>query len=179
MSFSDSQVMLDTEALSTRSNAAIVSIGAVKFCLNKGIISSFKINIDPKSCKQYGMHIDASTVDWWFQQTKEARDGWMKSPVSIGEGLQYFQNWYGDKSRITWVKGASFDFPILENAFRVLELKNPIKYWHQCCYRTIINTFGIDDRKMKSEGSTYHDAVSDCEEQCKVLIPLLQAIKGE
>jgi 3' exoribonuclease, RNase T-like len=178
MSYSQSEVMLDIETLSTLPNAAVVSIGAVKFSLDKGILSSFKVNIDPVSCKDHGLHFEKKTIDWWAEQPKAARQAWMKDPRPLGEALQYFLTWYGASSRPTWAKGASFDFPILESAIRSCEYDIPWKYWHINCYRTIINVCGIDDRKLKSEGSVYHDAISDCEEQTKVLIPLLRAMRG-
>ena len=179
MSFADSHVMLDLETLSTRPNAAIVSIGAVKFCTSKGILSSFKVNIDPVSSKKYGCHFDKKTIEWWSEQSKEARRSWQTDPQPLGVALNYFLDWYGNKSKPTWVKGASFDYPILENSLRACSFDFPWEYWHLNCYRTIINFVGIDDRNLKSADSVYHDAVSDCEEQVKVLIPLLKSMRGE
>ena len=180
MSYTNSQVMLDIETLSTKSNAVIVSIGAVKFCLTKGIVSSFRVNIDPVDCKSYGCNIEKSTVEWWGKQSKEARQSWMKDPQPLKVGLDYFCNWYGPKSLRTWAKGGQkFDYPILENAMSACNIQTPWKYWDAMDYRTIIAVLGINDVKLKSADSVYHDAVSDCEEQCKVLIPLLQALQGE
>jgi hypothetical protein len=179
MSYTKTEVMIDIETLSTKQNAAIVQIGAVKFCLSKGIISTFKVNVCPKSCKEHGLHIDKKTIEWWGEQSKEARQSWSKDPQQLGVALQYFLSWYGEKSHPTWSKGSYFDFPILENALNSCDYQVPWKYWDVYDYRTLINVCGIDDRKLKSEGSVYHDAVSDCEEQVKVLLPILTAIRNE
>jgi exodeoxyribonuclease VIII len=171
--------MLDIETLSTKTNAAIVQIGAVKFSLDKGIIGSFKINVCPVDCKKHGLDIEQSTVDWWLTQSKEARNSWRSNPETLHVALEYFVNWYG-RSKLTWAKGGQkFDFPILENALRECNMDVPWKYWDCMDYRTLITVLGIDDRKLKSEGSVYHDALSDCEEQVKVLLPLLKALRGD
>lgn len=176
----DSQIMLDIETLSTKTNASIVQIGAVKFSLDNGIIDTFIVNIDPADCKKHGLDVEKSTVEWWMTQPKEARDSWRSNPQSLLDGLQQFVDWYGNTSKFTWAKGGQkFDFPILEYALKVCELKTPWKYWHCMDYRTLTNVLGIDDRKLKSEGSVYHNALSDCEEQFKVLCPLLKALRGD
>lgn len=173
-----SQIMVDIETLSTAINCAIVSIGAIKFSLSEGIQDRFKVNIDPVSCKKFGRAINKKTIDWWFEQPKAAREGWMTDPKPMDEALNTFADWYGPKSRVIWSKGSYFDFPRLEDSFQACEIAIPWKYWDVYDYRTIINVLKIDDRKLKSEGSVYHDAVSDCEEQLKVLLPLLKALTG-
>ena len=60
-------VVLDLETLSTRSNAAIVSIGAVAI-ENLEVVDEFYVNVDPSTCKEAGLHIDPLTVEWWAEQ---------------------------------------------------------------------------------------------------------------
>jgi len=64
-------IMVDLETMSTRSHAAICSIGAVKF-EGKEILDTFYCTVDIKSCKDAGMHISKDTVKWWSEQNKEA-----------------------------------------------------------------------------------------------------------
>src|SRR5690348_4173144 len=55
-------VMVDIETLSTRYDAAILSIGAVAFDRKTGILGpQFLICIDPRSTQDAGLHIDAGT----------------------------------------------------------------------------------------------------------------------
>jgi DNA polymerase III epsilon subunit-like protein len=61
--------MLDLETLGTGNNACILSIGAVKFDpFGEGLQddSRFEVFIDPQSCTDAGLVIDASTVMWWM-----------------------------------------------------------------------------------------------------------------
>ena len=61
--------MLDLETLSTRNDAAIISIGLVKFDQN-GVIDSQGWALD--FSKVTG-HIDPGTVKWWMEQSDMAR----------------------------------------------------------------------------------------------------------
>jgi DNA polymerase III epsilon subunit-like protein len=56
-------IMVDLETMSTRSHAAICSIGAVKF-EGKEILDTFYCTIDLKTCKEAGMHISKDTIKW-------------------------------------------------------------------------------------------------------------------
>ena len=58
------QVMLDLETMSVRSNAAIASIGAVKFEVGSGIVDQFYRTVDLRTCKAVGLHVDPETVVW-------------------------------------------------------------------------------------------------------------------
>lgn len=165
-------VMIDLETLSTKHNACIGSIGAVKFDDDK-IISSFKVNIDAKSCKDVGLHISKDTVNWWGTQSKEARDAWMTDPRSIHDALALFEEWYGTRSMWTWGYGANFDIVIMESAFEAIGGKEPWKYTDVCCLRTITNITG--QRISRTEG-THHDALVDARNQA---IFLQKFLKGD
>lgn len=171
------QVMLDIETLSTNLDAVIVSIGAVKFTIRDGIIDTFLVNIDPVDSKKYGLHTSKDTIIWWSNQSKEARRSWQKNQVSLAFAMQAFIDWYGQKSIPTWCKGATFDYPIIESSLKAAKIAIPWKYWHCNCYRSIINFFGIDDRNMQATGTTHHDAVSDCKNQCNVLLTIFRSFK--
>ena len=64
MDTSAKHVVVDLETLSTNSNACIVSIGA---CLveNLEITDTFYCNVDGRTCKEAGLHIDPDTIKWW------------------------------------------------------------------------------------------------------------------
>ena len=72
------QVMLDLETMSVRSNAAIASIGAVKFDTETGIVDKFYRTVDLRTSKAVGLHVDPETVGWWNNQSKEARQALLK-----------------------------------------------------------------------------------------------------
>jgi DNA polymerase III epsilon subunit-like protein len=162
-------VMLDLETYSTRANAAIASIGAVKW-EDDQIVDTFYCTIDPKSCKAAGLHFDKETLLWWSKQSKEARDALLKDNLDLEEALTNFEAWFGSKSLPTWGNGAGFDNVILENAYFALDRKRPWLPWDDRCYRTMKNIVNVPIDKREG---TYHNALDDALTQTKHLIKIL------
>ena len=75
-------VMIDLETMSTRSHAAICSIGAVKF-KGKEVLDTFYCTIDAATCKAAGLHFEKSTLEWWSRQSKEARSALLKDNLPL------------------------------------------------------------------------------------------------
>jgi exodeoxyribonuclease VIII len=166
------QVMLDLETMSVRSNAAIASIGAVKFEVGTGIVDKFYRTIDLRTCKAVGLHIDPETVEWWNKQSKEARQALLKDNVSLNQALDDFTEWFGRSSLPTWGNGAGFDNVIMENAFAACNMKRPWRPWEDRCYRTIKNIIQVpaDERQ-----GVYHNALDDALHQTRHLLKILES----
>ena len=162
-------VMIDLETFSTRSNAAIVSIGAVKF-EDDQILDKFYCTIDAATCKAAGLHIDKETLAWWAKQSKEARDALMVDNLSLEQALNKFTVWFGPKSLPTWGNGAAFDNVIMENAYLAMGQKRPWLPWEDRCYRTMKNLVNIPIDKRQG---TYHNALDDALTQTHHLIKIL------
>jgi exodeoxyribonuclease VIII len=164
--------MLDLETMSVRSNAAIASIGAVKFEVGTGIIDTFYRTVDLKSCKSRGMHIDPETVGWWNRQSADARKALLVDNVSILTALQDFAGWFGRNSIPVWGNGAGFDNVIMENAYQACGIKRPWAPWEDRCYRTMKNIIQIpaDERT-----GVYHNALDDALHQTKHLLKILES----
>lgn len=161
-------VMHDIETMSTAKNAAIVSIGAVKFD-GTNIVSTFYANIDPLSCKQFGLHFDPDTIEWWKRQKPEAYEALKHNRVSLPDALNSYSEWYGTKSMWTFGNGAEFDNVIIENAYKVIGMTAPWKYWDSMCYRTIVNLFNAKISKEVREG-VHHNALDDATSQANNLM---------
>lgn len=166
------QVMLDLETMSVRSNAAIASIGAVKFEVGTGIIDQFYRTVDLRTCKAVGLHIDPETVEWWNKQSKEARQALLKDNVSLNQALDDFTEWFGRSSLPTWGNGAGFDNVIMENAYQAVGSKRPWRPWEDRCYRTIKNIIQVpaDERQ-----GVYHNALDDALHQTRHLLKILES----
>ena len=54
-------VMADLETLGNGPNSVIIAIGAVKFN-TQGIVDKFYVTVDPQSCIDIGLDMDASTT---------------------------------------------------------------------------------------------------------------------
>lgn len=173
-------IMIDLETLAARPNAAIVSIGAVRFNWKDGIRDTFLVNIDAFTCKALGLHIDKDTLDWWMQQPKEARKLWQKDSKPLSEALDLFTEWYGNRNHPIWCNGANFDIPVLEEAYIRSDKQKPWHYWNVNDYRTILTLFGLKNKDLRANDSSkmYHSALDDAKAQAEILIELLKDYKN-
>lgn len=169
-------VMLDLETMSTASNAAIVSIGAVKFSLNDDspnpVVDTFYTTVDAKSCAAVGLEISKATVEWWAKQPRSVMDSLRKDAIPLAEALTKFSKWYGSTSLPTWGCGASFDNVIMGNAYEAVKLNRPWKYWHDRCYRTMKEIVKLPEDVRQG---TYHNALDDALHQTNHLLKILKS----
>ena len=172
------QFVVDLETLSTRANACIVSIGVVKFTLQDGILEEFFVNVDPASCKEYGLHFDKDTIAWWQKQSIEAQKSWQKDPQPLDYALNKFAEFYKSGNPI-WSNGSSFDITILESAYYAIGYDKdkeygthlPWKFWDIYDMRTLTNILG---RKIEKTG-VKHNALDDAMSATKLLIEMLKS----
>lgn len=144
-------IMVDLETLSTKPNALIVSIGAVKFSVQQGVYDKFYIPcyVRPDDIlynaghtTAEGFDISISTLQWWDDQSDDVRAVLAApSAVAIDSALTAFSEWVlaGDtiKNIRLWGNGASFDNVILAEAYRLCNLERPWMFWNDRCYRTV------------------------------------------
>jgi hypothetical protein len=88
-------VMLDIETLSVSKNAAIISIGAVFFNPATGEMGNeFYQTITRASCEAQGLEVDGDTLQWWSEQSLEARAVlWCEKATHIVLALDAFNRW--------------------------------------------------------------------------------------
>lgn len=67
------RIMVDLETLGTAPGSVILSIGAVRFDVEEGLLDEFYVNIDVESSQRLGLTIDGATVMWWMKQSDAAR----------------------------------------------------------------------------------------------------------
>ena len=165
-------VMLDLETMSTESNAAICSIGAVKFSIEHGVLETFYCTVDAADCKRHGLDISADTVRWWSKQPREVLEMLRKDNVPLQTALIRFSQWYGSKPLPTWGCGAGFDNVIIENAYKACGMNRPWTPWLDRCYRTMKEVVSVpfDER----EGA-YHNALDDALYQTNHLLKILRS----
>lgn len=155
-------VCVDLETLSTRSNAVIVTIAAVKFNFSSDSVETFSVNVNPLESKALGLHISKDTLEWWRVQKPEATKAWMNSRMGLSEALDEFDNFCGNaKDKNFYSQGINFDFPILESSYEALGRKEPYRYWNLRDTRTIYWLAGLDTKNEPRIG-TYHNAIDDC-----------------
>lgn len=140
-------VMIDLETMSTRSDAAIVAIGAVKFSPYHipGLLGDpddpeyrhFYAAVDLNSAIESGAHVDGNTILWWLKQSQEAKAALNDSPMPLQAALNEFMIWFGPQSSPTWGNGSAFDCVVLRNAYLKTGVYPPYRYSDERCYRTI------------------------------------------
>jgi len=179
-------IMIDLETLGTRYNASIIQIGACYFDRNTGEIGPrFKTNIKYDPAMGDKFTVDYGTIAWWFSQEEAARASLLEAPVdlitAIGK-LTEFLNIGGEEEEIVrkdvqiWCH-ATFDMPILVNAYSTLDMKFPISFRNMRDIRTV-----MDLAKHYSEAprvGTHHDALSDAMFQAKYVSEAMQILRGE
>lgn len=166
------KVMLDLETLGTKPGSVILSLGAVT---DDGRAFYDVISID--SCTAAGLTIDESTVQWWSTQSSSANHNAFRpdlKPVEKGrlrDVLQSFACWYPAENAELWANGAAFDPPLLECAYRAVNIDIPWKFWNVRCYRTLKSLY---PDVPTPANSMKHHSLSDAEAQMRHLQLLLQ-----
>ena len=75
----NTDIMIDLETLATSPDAAILTIGAVKFDpfgddIKDPKCEKFYVRVDLDSCDRIGLVTTDDTIAWWANQSKEAQD---------------------------------------------------------------------------------------------------------
>jgi len=168
-------VMIDIETLGTRPGDTILSIGAVKFTAEEGIVEEFYVTIDPETCKAAGLRAQKSTLEWWEKQSPEARAAAFKGEMSLNAALTKLTMWMPPLDNVlVWGNGANFDNTLLAAAYRAMKMDLPWQYWNDRCYRTIANMF----LKTRVERvGTGHHALDDAKTQTLRLLKMQEESK--
>lgn len=174
-------IMLDLETLGIKPGCKILSISAVTF--NTGLSmnrSSFDATVMVSLQDQ--LKTDPNTLEWWNKQSKEAYDAVFNNPkaIRLTSALESFEEWltvFYDFGYIPtlWGNGASFDCPVLAEAYRVYGYKVPWHYRNERCYRTLLAQFGHLINKQEFEG-VKHNSLADATYQANVAEHIFNAL---
>lgn len=165
-------VTVDLETFGTGNDAVILSIGAVKHTATE-IVDRFHVGVDPASCQQLGLKMDAATVLWWMNDdlgaAREALLGLER--VDLPSALVGFSQWFGSDPLPIWGNGSTFDNVILRSAYAACHLEYPTRFWNDLCYRTMKTMFpGLQPER---EG-IHHDALDDATYQARHWMAIVQ-----
>lgn len=139
-------VMIDIETLSTRPDAAIISIGAVVFSADgrktpPAERQRFSATVTARSNARLGRHIDPDTVMWWISQGAEARAALAGARVDLAGALTALATWLDglgpSRDLYVWGNGATFDPVILHSAYQAADMATPWRYANVRCLRTL------------------------------------------
>jgi len=175
-------IMIDLETLSTRHDAAILSIGLCLFDITTGKIGQcFHEKIILEDSPLFG-HISTSTIEWWLKQPKSAQDNLLDgNKIYLALALNRLSAWIRN-SHTVWSNGSSFDLVILRNAFARNQLNQPWKYYQERDTRTIVDIAeritGINAAKSIEFDGIKHDALADAIHQAKYVSNAFAVLNG-
>ena len=155
--------MIDLETLNTTPDAAILTIGAVKFDpfgaeLKEPQMESFYCKVDLDSCDRIGLTTNDDTIAWWANQSKEAQEAAFdpEGRIDIEEAFARLYKFCWGAKRV-WSNGSCFDIIICEHVFRKINRACPWKFWEVRDVRTAFD-LGIDPKRPPV---TAHHALED------------------
>jgi hypothetical protein len=168
-------IMIDLETLSTRTNAAIIQIGARAFSLTNEqppinhhpADFLFRYNINVTLDLIAGAHMDPKTADWWAGQPLEARERLVDvAPVPPRWACERFASWYTHLgAQRIWSHGAAADLPWLTALFERHGVKVP---WHYRAIRDTRTLYACAEELgwvQPERTEPAHDALLDCTAQ--------------
>lgn len=177
-------VMVDIETMSTKTNAAIVSIGACAFDIdnqNEEITRKFEVQVSLQSNQNEGRDISASTVEWWLRQSPEAQAALFKDPVvNLRQGITMFRMWVQNlrpKAVRVWAKDPDFDTVILKTAFDQFREIWPFEYWASRSVRTITELAYPNGDEPNTRVGVHHSAADDAVTQALMVRHCYHALR--
>ena len=156
--------MVDLETMGNGTDAAICSIGAIKFDpdADSSTDAEFYSHVNLQSSQDNGGRIDAETVLWWLNQSAQATEAITRQDdiVDIRDALWGFREFYLGSDGI-WAAPATFDIPILESAYRRCNSPVPWNFRQVNCWSTVRKLLKIP----KTPNINAHHALADARAQ--------------
>lgn len=165
----NTHLMVDIETMSTRQDAAILSIGAVLFDPNGDSIDetrTFNQTIGIESNEAEGRHFSGATIAWWLKQSQEARKALLTDTLPLGTALTKFKTWIARNTpTLVWANSPSFDVAILKHAFAQQKMHWPFAYWAERDVRTLKDAAYPNGDAPAITHGTAHGALDDAIKQ--------------
>jgi hypothetical protein len=166
-------VMVDLETMSTRPNAAILTIGAVQFDpfgndteenIKADRRRHFYETISFESNEAEGRHFSAGTIKWWLGQSHAAQKALLNPTTHLRGALTGFRMWVNGctpKVDRVWAKSPEFDCIILKDAFDAVGEMWPFSYWNSRDVRTVVELAYPEGNEPEIGVGTAHNALDD------------------
>ena len=163
-------IMIDIETLSTKTNASILTIGAIRFDRNSfKVKDQFYKRITKESNEHFNRHFDDQTMSWWTKQSDQAQKEIFenKNRINLSTALQELSIFCRGASKI-WANGVCFDIIILQSAYEACDLDTPWRFWIIRDVRTVYDLGRMNLTVFKRQNNLLnncHNALADCETQ--------------
>lgn len=176
-------ITFDLETLGNSSQAPIVQIGAVEFGEAGEVLRApFCAYVDLTDHWKL-FKPDLSTLLWWLNPKQDpARPRVFFPPHEkkpLPDVLRGFTRWVSDTpGRVKLWSHATFDPPILTNAYQTLKIESGLPYRDFMDIRTLNFIAGDigDLPPRESFGGAHHDALADCKFQAYYIARMLKKV---
>ena len=175
----NTDIMIDLETLATSPNAAILTIGAVKFDpfgddIHDSKCEKFYVKVDLDSCDRLELEVNDATIQWWAQQEQAAQDEAFSPDgrIDIVDAFNQLYKFCWGAKRV-WSHGAAFDIVICENVFNKIGKAVPWSFWQARCTRTLFD-IGINPHRPPV---LKHHALEDAWNQAVGVQNVFQTLK--
>jgi len=145
-------IMIDLETLATSTDAAILTIGAVKFDpLGKDVeepdMDSLYLRVDLDSCDEIGLVTNDDTIEWWSKQDPAAQAEAFSEVdrIHIRDAFEQLYKFCWGAKRV-WSNGSVFDIMICEHVYKKIGKAIPWQFWQIRDVRTIFD-LGINPNR--------------------------------
>jgi hypothetical protein len=162
----NTDIMIDLETLATTPDAAVLTIGAVKFDpfgedIKEPTADSFYVRVDLDSCDSIGLAVSDDTLAWWANQDQSAQDEAFSGDnrIHIRDAMNQLYKFCWGAKRV-WSHGSGFDIVICEHIFRKLNKAVPWNFWQVRDTRTIYDLGIENNRPDVLKHHALHDAYS-------------------
>lgn len=167
-------LMIDFETLGQDPDTTVISIGACFFDEASGSIGpTFYMAFDVDEQIRKGRTITGDTLKWWMGQSGAAKKVFNEKAKPAKDVLTLFSQWVLANNTISkikpWGNGSTFDISIIEDMFRMYDVKCPWLYYNVFDLRTFKRYIANGAKVDKSEG-TDHNALDDSIAQAKYVI---------
>lgn len=178
-------VMIDIETLGSDSFSSVVSIGAVQFDIETGEYGSeFYVEVSPKSCENYGLHVSQSTIDWWNKTNPNELEKIYSRGEDLYVSLLHFKKWFIEieinllNESGLYVLGNSnrFDLGLLDNALKSTGLSVFWNFRNERDVRTLTWLYP-KIRDLEPAAGMSHNALDDCKYQINYCYKIYNKIK--
>lgn len=170
-------VSFDLETLGTDPDSLILSIGAVAFTENE-LLSATEYYPTIESQQTYGARASHRTLNWWLQQSAEARMALIQDERSaVSDELLALTDHlasFGPDINV-WGNSANFDLAILNFHLGRNGIDTPWKFWNERCLREAKRHYP-EVEVVKSEQP--HEALADALAQAQTIQRILKAQRG-
>lgn len=173
-------VMIDLETGGTRPGCVVLTIGAVLFDPEAGLLSqdTFYRRISLKDSLRRGFRLEAGTIEWWMRQSDEARkEAWLSEdryPPDVA--ASQFAAWFrGKGAHYIWAHGPSFDCSNWGAVYSASGIEAPWDFRQERDTRTV---YELSDEYPNRMIGVHHHALDDAISQATAVCKAYSKIGG-